>query len=226
MTAVTPSAPVRIARPRSALVDFASQQPLGTVSLVIILMMTFAGIFAEWVAPYDPLHVDFAALLQAPSREHWGGTDAYGRDIFSRWRWHRPARSRWRAHRRRSARCSSSTRRCSRPPRPSSRRAAAARIRLFSPAELRSRLSLRLLGSGSSDLPDRQQTLLSTIDWSYELLDEPERTMLQRLAVFAGGCTLDAADAVAAVGFQDVGVADISAAERSGFGRGNNGQSL
>ncbi len=66
------------------MLDFAIQQPLGTVSFVIILVMTVAGIFAEWVAPYDPLHIDFAGILQPPSWEHWGGTDAYGRDIFSR----------------------------------------------------------------------------------------------------------------------------------------------
>ena len=62
---------------------------------------------------------------------------------------------------------------------------AAARIRLFSASELRSRLSLRLLRSGSSDLPDRQQTLLSTIDWSYELLDERDQVLLQMFSVFA-----------------------------------------
>jgi len=42
------------------------------------------GIFSEWVAPYDPLAVDFASLLTAPSWDHWCGTDAYGRDICSR----------------------------------------------------------------------------------------------------------------------------------------------
>jgi peptide/nickel transport system permease protein len=87
MTATTSSAPPAAARPRSALVDFAVQQPLGTVSFVIILLMTIAGIFSEWVSPYDPLDIDFAAILQPPSWEHWGGTDAYGRDIFSRIIW-------------------------------------------------------------------------------------------------------------------------------------------
>ena len=87
MTAITtssPSAPATAARPRGVIRDFVVQQPLGAVSFVVILAMTFAGIFSEWVAPYDPLHIDFAAILQAPSWEHWGGTDAYGRDIFSR----------------------------------------------------------------------------------------------------------------------------------------------
>jgi peptide/nickel transport system permease protein len=68
----------------SAVRDFSRQQPLGAVSLVIILVMMCAGIFSEWVAPNNPLDIDFAAILQPPSWEHWFGTDAYGRDIFSR----------------------------------------------------------------------------------------------------------------------------------------------
>jgi peptide/nickel transport system permease protein len=68
----------------NALLDFVRQQPLGAVSFLMIFVMMFAGIFAEWVAPYDPLVVDFASILAAPSWEHWCGTDAYGRDIFSR----------------------------------------------------------------------------------------------------------------------------------------------
>jgi peptide/nickel transport system permease protein len=78
------AAPAPVSRPRNAVLDFAAQQPLGAVSFLVILAMTVAGIFAEWVAPYDPLHIDFAAILQPPSLEHWGGTDAFGRDIFSR----------------------------------------------------------------------------------------------------------------------------------------------
>jgi peptide/nickel transport system permease protein len=88
MTTITPPAPAtaapRAARPRGFVLDFTIQQPLGTISFVIILAMTVAGIFSEWVAPYDPLHIDFASILQPPSWEHWGGTDAFGRDIFSR----------------------------------------------------------------------------------------------------------------------------------------------
>ena len=84
MTAIASSAPLSSARSRGVVIDFATQQPLGTVSFVIILLMTVAGIFAEWVTPYDPLHIDFAGILQPPTWEHWGGTDAYGRDIFSR----------------------------------------------------------------------------------------------------------------------------------------------
>jgi peptide/nickel transport system permease protein len=69
---------------RSAIVDFCRQQPLGTLSFVVIFVMMFAGLFPAQVAPYDPLDIDFAQLLAAPSWEHWGGTDAFGRDIFSR----------------------------------------------------------------------------------------------------------------------------------------------
>ena len=87
MTAITTSSPAEpetAPRPRGVIRDFINQQPLGAVSFVVILAMTVAGIFSEWVSPYDPLHIDFAAILQPPSWEHWGGTDAYGRDIFSR----------------------------------------------------------------------------------------------------------------------------------------------
>ena len=71
---------------RSAIVDFCRQQPLGAVSFVVIFVMMFAGIFSPWVAPYDPLQISFdpAESLAPPSAEHWFGTDAFGRDIFSR----------------------------------------------------------------------------------------------------------------------------------------------
>ena len=81
MTIALPSAP---ARQPSRIMDFMRQQPLGAVSFVIILIMMLAGIFSPWVAPYDPLDIDFASLLAAPSADHWCGTDAYGRDICSR----------------------------------------------------------------------------------------------------------------------------------------------
>src|SRR5690606_27752413 len=51
---------------------------------LIIIVMFVAGVFAPWVAPYDPLALDYGALLAAPSWEHWLGTDAFGRDVFSR----------------------------------------------------------------------------------------------------------------------------------------------
>jgi predicted ATPase/DNA-binding SARP family transcriptional activator len=75
---------------------------------------------------------------------------------------------------------------------------AASRTRTLAPRELLERLEPRipLLTGGPRDLPARQQTLRATLDWSYDLLDEHERRDLRRLAVFAGGCTLEAAEAV------------------------------
>jgi peptide/nickel transport system permease protein len=86
MTTLAPSAPATalIPRPRSAVMEFCRQQPLGAVSFVIIVAMMFGGVFSNLVAPYDPLDIDFGAILTAPSAEHWFGTDAYGRDILSR----------------------------------------------------------------------------------------------------------------------------------------------
>jgi len=81
--AALPSAPV-LPRRRSAVLEFMRQQPLGAASFVIIFLMMFAGIFAEYVSPYNPLDIDFAGILSPPSWDHWAGTDAYGRDIFSR----------------------------------------------------------------------------------------------------------------------------------------------
>ncbi len=82
MTIALPS--IEQTRQPSRFMEFVRQQPLGAVSFVIIALMMFAGIFSPWVAPYDPLDIDFASLLAAPSWEHWCGTDAYGRDICSR----------------------------------------------------------------------------------------------------------------------------------------------
>jgi len=75
---------------------------------------------------------------------------------------------------------------------------AAARIKLLPPHALLARLRQRLavLTSGARDVPARQQTLRKTIDWSYDLLEELEQTLFRRLAVFVGGCTLEAAEAV------------------------------
>jgi predicted ATPase/transcriptional regulator with XRE-family HTH domain len=75
---------------------------------------------------------------------------------------------------------------------------AAARIKLFSPQALLARLSspLGLLTVGARDQPPRQQTLRATLDWSYNLLDADEQSLFARLAVFVGGCTLEAVEAV------------------------------
>ena len=76
--------PAATRTPRGPIAEFILQQPLGAVSFLIIVAMMFAGLFSELVAPYDPLAIDFASILAAPSWEHWCGTDAYGRDICSR----------------------------------------------------------------------------------------------------------------------------------------------
>ena len=79
---------------------------------------------------------------------------------------------------------------------------AAARVRSMTPAELVERLDqrFRLLTGGSRTALERHQTLRGAVDWSYDLLGDAERTVLDRLAVFAGGFRLDAAEAVAAGG--------------------------
>ena len=82
---------------------------------------------------------------------------------------------------------------------------AAARVRLLGAEGLRDRLdhALELLTTGTRDSPERQQTLRATIDWSYSLLDQPAQETFRRLAVFAGGCTLADAEAVAGEGTLD-----------------------
>jgi predicted ATPase len=75
---------------------------------------------------------------------------------------------------------------------------AAARVKLLSPAAMQSRLQkrLQLLTGGARDLPARQQTLRGAIEWSHDLLNGEEQKLFRRLAVFVGGCTLEAVEAV------------------------------
>ena len=79
---------------------------------------------------------------------------------------------------------------------------AAARLKILSPEALLGRLASRfeVLQGGTRDLPERHRTLRGAIDWSHDLLDEAERRVFRRLAVFAGGSTLEAAEAVCAEG--------------------------
>src|SRR3712207_5734721 len=75
---------------------------------------------------------------------------------------------------------------------------AAARIKVLSPQKMLERLGnrLKLLTGGARDLPERQRTLRSTIEWSYGLLGEGEKVFFARLSVFAGGRTLEAIEAI------------------------------
>jgi len=75
---------------------------------------------------------------------------------------------------------------------------AAARVKLFPPKALLDRLDrrLQLLRGGARDLPERQKTLHDAVTWSYDLLGAGEQALFRRLAVFAGGCSLEAAEAV------------------------------
>ena len=83
---------------------------------------------------------------------------------------------------------------------------AATRVRALGVHELFARLDdrFRLLVTGPRDAPPRQQTLRAVIDWSWELLTEPERLVLRRLAVAADGCSLPAAEAICAEDGLDV----------------------
>jgi predicted ATPase/class 3 adenylate cyclase len=79
---------------------------------------------------------------------------------------------------------------------------AAARARMMSAEQIAEALADRfhLLAGGARGAMPRQETLRASVDWSYELLPEPERALLRRLSVFAGGFTLDAAETVGAGG--------------------------
>jgi peptide/nickel transport system permease protein len=80
LTAAAPIAPTRFVR----LVDFARRNRLFVVGLAFFGAIIVCAVFAPWIATHDPAHMDFGDKLQAPGAEHWFGTDALGRDIFSR----------------------------------------------------------------------------------------------------------------------------------------------
>jgi peptide/nickel transport system permease protein len=84
MSAVADAITYRVPKRRHPVLQFVAQQPLGAAGLAFIVVMAICAIFAPWVAPYDPLAVDYGAMLGAPSSEHWLGTDSFGRDVLSR----------------------------------------------------------------------------------------------------------------------------------------------
>ena len=72
------------ARWLSAVLNFVRRRPLGALGAAIILVMVVAALTAGFIAPYDPLATDYGAMIAPPSAAHWLGTDAFGRDVFSR----------------------------------------------------------------------------------------------------------------------------------------------
>ena len=68
----------------SAVVTFCRRRPLGAVGAAIVLIMLVVAVFAPALAPYDPVAVDFGAMLSPPNAQHWLGTDSFGRDVLSR----------------------------------------------------------------------------------------------------------------------------------------------
>jgi predicted ATPase/DNA-binding XRE family transcriptional regulator/exonuclease VII small subunit len=77
---------------------------------------------------------------------------------------------------------------------------AAAKVRYLEPAALLSRLDLALSSGWARDVPERQRTVRATMAWSEDLLGEEERTLFRRLSVFAGGFTIESAEAIGAAG--------------------------
>ena len=80
---------------------------------------------------------------------------------------------------------------------------AAAKVRFLSPSSLLTRLDRALSTGWGRDVPERQRTVRATLDWSHDLLSEPEKALFRRLSVFAGGFTLEAAEAVVSAGGED-----------------------
>src|SRR6266581_5931240 len=75
---ITPRGPIATAW------TFLQRQPVGAIGIVLVLIFGFAGIFADWIAPYSPTANDFAVMTEPPSWAHWLGTDQFGRDLLSR----------------------------------------------------------------------------------------------------------------------------------------------
>src|SRR5262249_12368505 len=99
---------------------------------------------------------------------------------------------------------------------------AAARVKLLDPPVLLERLERRLplLTGGRRDAPERQRTLRSTIEWSYDLLDERQKELFAQLAVFAGTFSLEAVEGVSGGGLEEAAeLVDISLLKATGEGR-------
>ena len=64
--------------------DFARRRPLGAAGAVVVVFLIFLALTANLIAPYNPVAVDFGAMLSRPNAAHWLGTDAFGRDVLTR----------------------------------------------------------------------------------------------------------------------------------------------
>jgi peptide/nickel transport system permease protein len=82
--AAAPVISYRVPKQHHPVLAFIVNQPMGAFGLAVILLMIFSAVFARWVAPHDPLTLDYGALLLPPSWEHPLGTDNFGRDVLSR----------------------------------------------------------------------------------------------------------------------------------------------
>lgn len=84
MTTTAAAITYKVPKRRRPVLQFIVHQPLGAAGLAIIIVMMVCAALAPWVAPYDPLAVDYGAMLMGPSAAHWLGTDSFGRDVLSR----------------------------------------------------------------------------------------------------------------------------------------------
>jgi non-specific serine/threonine protein kinase len=102
---------------------------------------------------------------------------------------------------------------------------AAARVKILAPQAILTKLEnrLKLLTGGARDLPARQQTMRGAVEWSYDLINEDEKILFRRLAVFAGGFTFEAAESVAGGQWSVVSEEKISNSEETA---NNNPQQL
>ena len=82
--ATSPAEPTATAATWAVIRDFARRRTLGAVGAAVVVVMIVVAVFSGLLAPYDPLAVDFGAMLTKPGAAHWLGTDAFGRDVLSR----------------------------------------------------------------------------------------------------------------------------------------------
>jgi peptide/nickel transport system permease protein len=69
---------------RGTVIDFVRRRPLGAAGAAVVIILILTALFANVIAPYNPVAVDFGAMLSRPNAAHWLGTDAFGRDVLTR----------------------------------------------------------------------------------------------------------------------------------------------